>query len=140
MKRIYDDNFLNGQLTLVIEDREVVGKFRFYDEYMDDVFCLYATAKCHKSDNWSENKGIELVKSKIAREYHKMYRNQWAEIKRDLEAQLRYVTEEYEFRKRKVANIEKDLNEHYGLTYWTRTKKKKSSTKTSATKKKSNKK
>jgi hypothetical protein len=126
MKTIYDNNFLNGTLSLIVdEDRKVVtGKYRFYDEVMDDFFTFHARSKCHKSDNFSENKGIELVKSKLARDYHKMYLNQWSMLERELEAHLRYIKEQKEFRKRKVVNIEKDLTEHFGLTYWRRENKK----------------
>ena len=132
MKTIYDNNFLNGQLYLSVdEDRKVVlGEFRFYDEIFDDFFTLKARSKCRKGDNWSENKGMELVKSKLTREYHKIFMNQLAEEKRTLEAILRYVTEEYEFRKRKVTNIEKDLSEHFGLTYWRKEPAKKPAAKT----------
>ena len=135
MKSIYDDNFLGGQLTITVCDdvkHTILGEFRFYDYLMDDFFTFTARTRCHKNDNFSENKGVELVKSKLARTYHKMYMNQFAEVKRELERQLSYVNEEYEFRKKKVLNIEKDLKEHFDLTFY---RNKKKAVKKTATKK-----
>ena len=130
MKTLYDDNFLNGQLWLEIDDDgSVYGEFKFYDFLLDDIFTLVAKAGCHPDDKYSEKKGMELVKSKIAREYHKIYMNTEAAEIRLLKELLKWHEQEYEFRKKKVLNIEKDLSEHYGLTYYRRNPKKKKTTK-----------
>ena len=124
MKTVYDDNFLNGQLFLEInEDKRIVdGEFIFYDDETDEVVRFTARSKCRKGDNWSEFKGVDLVKSKLAREYHKMYLNRYSEYKRELLEVLKEVEEKCEFRKKKVKNIEKDLSEYFNLTYWRKDK------------------
>ena len=120
MKTIYNDNFLGGTLILYVEEerKRVTGVLRVYDPFTDKFYSFKAQSKCQKSDVWSEKKGIDIVETKLSRDFHNMYLKWAAEDMRMLEQALKVVKDEYEFRKKKVTNIEEDLNKHYGLTYW----------------------
>ena len=120
MKQIIDNNFLNGTLVLIVdEDRKrVTGQFKFYNELFDDFFIFEATSKCKKGDVFSEKVGIDIVCTKLARQYHKMYMNNYAADIRYLESILKELKELHAFRERKVLNIEEDLKRQYELTFF----------------------
>lgn len=135
MKELFDNNFMGGKLYLVVnDDKTIEGHFHWYDSEADEFFEINAKATCHPDDKFSERKGKELVKAKIAREYHKMYLNAYAEDLRMLKKLEKDVQQKYEFRKKKVVNLEKDLKETYELTFFRNEPKKKTTKKKPATK------
>lgn len=117
MKTFIDSNFLNGVLTITVNGEQIHG---VYESSYVNIGRIFAQAKCHREDKYSEKMGIELVKGKIVRAYHKLFKQAYGEYIREMEHDIANAKANFAFHEKKVKNIEKDLAENYGLVFWDR--------------------
>ena len=117
--KAYSMEYLSGDLNIVInEDKKLtVGKLLFYDFEKDDYITFKAVAKCDDRDTYNETTGINIVKLKLAKQYHSRMKQSARVAKDELTKIMKLADADYEYSNKKLKNIEESLKK-YGLNFY----------------------
>ena len=114
-----DDNFLNGQLKIIVDHskKTTIGKFTFYDYNFDKIIDFTAITKCNKNDTFDENIGINIIKLKLVKQYYS-YKKKIAQ--KTVESATKILNDamiDYNYTSKKLENIKSELSK-YGLAFY----------------------
>ena len=117
MKTYYDNNFLNGTLSIVVvENGELVlGSLVVHENDAELVF--KAKAQPQGDDVFSEKKGIEIVKNKLALKYYTYWLTEANSVARHLSKTLESLNQDIKFFEKKKKNIETYLSKDHELVF-----------------------
>ena len=111
METLIDNNFLNGKLTIVSWEATnmTIGRLTVYDEISDTMVDFLSCSTCKKPDTFNKNKGIKIVRLKLAKQYYAYIRKREQKALSQLEQAIKKHVKIFGHANRKLNNIEYEL-------------------------------